>query len=89
MKNIDLSPLIILDNEYGRLKDSVTDSFKGNWDDKIHDSYQRYVMQIQKYSQDVHAIRCKTESLKKEIEALDVDGLLKQADELCREADSI
>ena len=56
MRTIDLSSLKNNDSEYEKLIDSATDSYKGDWDDQIHDSYLRYLKQIQEQSRTIHVI---------------------------------
>ena len=89
MKNIDFTPLIQNDIEYQILVQSVCESYKGDWDDKIHDSYLRYVNQVQEQSQMVHEIRCKAEILQKEVEELQIEEIHKTANSLCKEAYSV
>lgn len=89
MRTIDLSSLKNNDSEYEKLIDSATDSYKGDWDDQIHDSYLRYLKQIQEQSRTIHVIRCKAETLEKEAEGLKIEEVRRKADSLCREADSV
>lgn len=89
MKTYDLTPLKNNDVEYGKVIESVSEHYKGDWDDKIHDSYLRYVKQVQEQSQKVHYIRCKAETLEKEVEGLKLDELQKRVESLCREANSV
>lgn len=89
MKTYDLTPLKSNDVEYGEAVESVVEYYRGDWDDEIHDSYMRYVKQVQEQSQKIHVIRCKAETLKKEVEGLNVEELKQIADSLCREADSV
>lgn len=89
MRTVDLTPLIENDREYEKASSVVSDRFKSNWEDSVHDTYLRFVKEIRGYSDSIHRIRCKTESLAKEAEALNVDGILAKAESLCREANSI
>lgn len=89
MKTINLAPLKSNDAEYRKLSDTVSNQYKGGWDDKIHESYLRYLKQVQENSRKLHVIRCKAEILEKEIEAFKIDELKKRAEALCREADSV
>ena len=47
MKSYDLTTLAVLDDQFRGLTDSLSERYKGNWDDKIHDSYLTYVKQVQ------------------------------------------
>ncbi len=89
MRTVDLTPLINNDQEYEQAYTTVSEKYKCNWDDAVHDSYLRLVKDIQRYSSNIHRIRCKSESLKKEAEALNIDNMMTKADSLCREANSI
>lgn len=89
MRTVDLTPLINNDHEYEKAYLNISEKYKCNWDDTVHDSYLRLVKDIQEYSSNIHRIRCKAECLEKEIEALNVDSMMTKADSLCREANSI
>ena len=89
MKIYDLTPLKNNDEEYRKLKELVSERYKDDWDDKVHDSYLIYVKQVQEQLQKLHVIRCKADILEKEAENLNVEELQKRAENLCREADSI
>lgn len=89
MKIVDLTPLKNNDAEYERLVSEVSDHYKCDWEDAVHDSYGVYVKQVQERSRAIRVIRCKAESLAKEAEALRIDELATKAVTLCREAESI
>ncbi len=89
MKSIDLAPLKGNDVEYEEVTNTASENYKGDWDDKIHDSYLKYLAQIQENSRKIHMIRCKAETLEKEAEGLMIDELIKRGEALCREADSV
>ena len=89
MKVVDLAPLKSIDTEYEKVYDTVSENYKGDWDDKIHDSYLRYLKQVHENSRKIHVIRCKAETLEKELYGLRVDELKKMSEILCREADSV
>ena len=89
MKTVDLTPLKSIDTEYERSSDTVSENYKGDWDDKIHNSYLMYLKQIQENSRKIHVIRCKAETLVKEAEGLKIDELKRRGEALCREADSV
>jgi len=89
MKTVDLSPLKTNDTEFERLASSVEERFKCEWDDVVHDSYGLYVKQVQERARAIRTIRCKAETLVKEIEGLKVDELIKKAEYLCKEANTV
>ena len=89
MKSVDLSPLKHNDQEFEKLAYAVEKQFKCKWDDAVHDSYGIYVREIMERTQIIHKIRCRAEELAKEAEALKIDDLVKQAKNLCKEADEI
>ena len=86
---IDLTPIKENDNEFGRIVTNVSTQYVGAWDDPIHDSYRRYVNEMEEYAQRVHAVKCRAESLQKEVEGLRIDEMLEKAQRLCREAENI
>ena len=88
MKTVDLTPLKQNDAEYEGLAASVSERYKCEWDDAVHDSYSVYVKQADERSRSVRVIRCKAEALVKEAEGLKTDELIMKAAILCREAES-
>lgn len=89
MRAIDLSPLKNNDAEFQKITTAISEKFKCDWDDSIHDSYGKYVSFSQQCSQDVRAIRCKAESITTEVEALEIENLKNRAAGLCKEADVV
>lgn len=89
MKQYDLTPLMDNDIEYGKTIEAAEKNYKCAWDDKVHDSFLRYVKQVQDYSRRVHVVRCKAETLEKELDGLRINEMITASDRLCREADSI
>lgn len=89
MKTVDLTPLLDNDSEFAKLVGSVSEKYKCDWDDAVHDSYGAFVRNLDDYSKQIHSIRCKAETLEKEESALNVDDVVSSADRLCREAESV
>lgn len=89
MKTIDLTQLLDNDSEFAKLVGSVSEKYKCDWDDAVHDSYASFVRDLDDCSKQIHAIRCKAETLEKEETALKVDDVISSADQLCREAESV
>lgn len=89
MKVMDLSPLKNNDAEFQKITTAISEKFKCDWDDSIHDSYGKYVSFSQQCSQEVRSIRCKAESLTAEVEDLEIEKLKNRAAELCKEADAV
>ena len=89
MKIVDLTPLKNNDTEYERLAASVSERYKCEWDDAVHDSYGVYVRQVDERSRSVRVIRCKAEALAKEAEGLKIDELIRKTAILCREVESV
>ncbi len=89
MKIVDLTPLKNNDTEFEKLASAVTEHYKCDWDDAVHDSYGIYVKQVQERTRAIRVIRCKAEALAKEAEALRIDELARKAVNLCREAGNV
>ncbi len=89
MKTVDLTPLKGNDSEYENLAVSVTERYKCEWDDAVHDSYGLFVKQVQERTRQIRAIRCKAEELAKEAEGLKIEELNCKTEALCREAESV
>ena len=89
MRIPDLTPLSNNDAEYERLVSAVSEHYKCEWDDAIHDSYGIYVKQVQENAHSVRIIRCKTEELAKEAEGLGIEKKKKKAMDLCKEAGKV
>ena len=89
MKDTSFSSLNAIDSEYSKIVASISERYKCDWNDSIHDSYQRYVKQVEEYSQRIHGVRCKAETLQKEVEELRIDELRENAQSLCKEAERL
>lgn len=89
MKIVDLTPLKNNDAEYEKVAASVSEHYKCEWDDAVHDSYNVFVKQVEERSRSVRVIRCKAEALAKEADSLKIDELIKKAVILCREAGTV
>lgn len=89
MKALDLTSIRDVDIQYEKIVNAVEERFKGEWDDSVHESYGRYIHQLQEMARQVKTIRCKVETIEKEAEDLKTDEIAKSADDLCKEADAI
>ena len=87
MKSIN--SILNADIEYEKLSVSLTERFKGAWNDSVHNSFLGYVNLVQDHSQRIHSIRCKAESLEKEVEELRIDETIKMTENLCQEAETV
>ena len=89
MKAYDFTPLKTNDVEYQNLVASVTEHYIGDWDDRIHESYMKYLKQVAEHSSKVNDIKCKIEAMEKEVCGFKTEELQIRAESLCREADAI
>ncbi len=89
MKAVDLTPLKNNDAEFEKLASAVTDHYKCDWNDAVHDSYGIFVKQVQERSRSIRVVRCKAEELAKEAEGLKIDEQIRKAASLCREAENV
>lgn len=89
MSEVDLSPLIEVDNQFKKAVTDAEDKYKGDWDDPVHDSYRGLNAKLDEDSRNLHTIRCQAETIKKELYGLKVEELISRADSLCMEAASV
>lgn len=89
MKTVDLTPISDIDIQYEKIVSTLDERFKCEWDDAVHESYGRFVNQLQELSREVKFIRCKVETLEKEAEGLKIEELTYKAEKLCKEADAV
>lgn len=89
MRNVNLNPLVENDIEFKKISLVVEEGFKCNWEDAVHDSYGVYVDQLSKRSESLHRIRSNAEAIVDSVDKLCIDRLIKEAETLCAEADSI
>ena len=89
MKTVDLAPLKEIDIQYEHVVTMLEERFKCEWDDAIHESYGKYVNQLRESSKEIKTIRCKAETLEKEVIELKIEELSGKAERLCREADAV
>lgn len=89
MKTVDITLIRDIDIQYEKSVSNLGEKYKGEWDDAIHESYGRYVTQLQELSREVKSIRCKVETLEKEAEELKIEELARKAEMLCKEADEV
>ena len=86
---IDITAIKENDTQYSQNVHETEDRYKCEWDDSIHGTYGVLVKQLLENAEKVKNVRCKAETLQKEIEGLDIDGLKEKADTLCKEAEAI
>ena len=89
MKQFDLILLKEIDAEFNTITENVEVEYKGEWDDKIHDSYLRYVKQVQDQSRCIHKIKSQIEEIMEEAQKLDIDDMKRMVDNLCGEAAAV
>lgn len=89
MRKIDITPIRDIDLEYEKKVATLAERIKGEWNDSVQESYNRYVYQLTELSRKVKRIRCKVETLEKEAEGLKIDELANKADSLCKEAEAV
>lgn len=89
MNTVDITPIKEIDVQYEKIVSNLCEKYKGEWDDAVHESYGRYVAQLQELTREVRNIRCKVETLEKEAEELKIEGLIRKAEMLCKEADTV
>ena len=89
MKTVDVTPIRDINIRYEKSVSNLGEKYKGEWDDAIHESYGRYVTQLQELLREVKCIRCKVEVLEKEVEELKIEELVRKAEMLCKEAGEV
>ena len=86
---VDLTRLINNDTRFKEETNKVEERYRCDWDDVVHDSYLRYVRQQKERAESIHSIRCKAESIVKEVEELKINDMLAKAKALCEETSSL
>ena len=86
MVNFDISSLQTADREFTRITETITEKYKCDWDDPVHESYGPYVKQMTAAHETFHSICGKAEDTVREMRTFDLEQTLKQADHLCEEA---
>ena len=89
MSTFDLSALSENYIQYEKLVSAVEEKNKCNWDDVVHDSYGKYVKRIREYANEYRTIIKKAEIILKEVQEIDIPGLISHADELCKETNEV
>lgn len=89
MTEFDWDLLFKNDEEYQGIADAVSEYFRGEWDDEIHDSFHEYVIQVQELSSRLHGICLAAREMGDEMVILDVDTLNKLTDDLWREEEGV
>ena len=87
MKIVDLTPLKNNDTEFEKLVSAVTEHYKCDWDDAVHESYGKYVKHVQEKEALLSKLYNESESLIRQINELKIDVIIKKANSLCLEAD--
>lgn len=89
MTEFDWSPLIKNDADYRMLSEAVSDYYRGDWDDEIHDSFHDYVREVQRQSNQLHRICLSAQKMGDEMEALNIEVLEKTTETLWMEEEEI
>ena len=86
---VDLAELAANEREYLKVVATIEQRYKCRWEDELHDSFRRYVDQEIEMSEGVQGIRTGAEEIDRNIDDLDIDGLLRHSEEISREAETI
>ena len=87
MNEVDLSKLNDDVYEYVKKSDKLQESYKSQWDDPVHSSFQQYVDQIQSCSKD---IRDSVENIEKVlIDISQLEECIKRTDDIIVKATNL
>lgn len=89
MNPIDLSPLVTADNAFDKAIIGIHCSYKTAWDDTVHDSFQRFIFQMDECGRRLHQIRISAELLEKGLIKSNVQVITRQSQRLMQEAEDI
>ncbi len=89
MKHVDLSPIISCDSAYEHASSNLTEKYNSAWDDAVHDSFSRFVRQIQENGRKLHDIRTSAKLLEEAVDAHAVDALQSKSLALAKEAEAL
>ena len=89
MKELDLSMLGQTDSAYEKAAIALNEKYKGFWDDEVHNSFHLLLDQIEENRARIHS--CATDAVEEYHAAveLDVEGLCRTAESLCREVETL
>ena len=82
----DLTFLTQSSNHFSEIVTSLSEKYKCNWDDVVHDSFQLYVSKMQESSKMIHSAANEANHILKDVDSFGIDTLEKQASGLYREA---
>lgn len=87
MSEVDLSKLKNDVSEYIRISDKLQDSYKSQWSDSVHTSFQQYVNQIQDYSKEV---KNSSENIEEVVKTVNrIEDCIRKTDEIIAEASNL
>lgn len=84
MKKIDLAAIVDVEYEFRSVVNSLLKSYKGEWDDAVHDSYGQYVAAVQKTSESFGKIHYDVRNDLSTVEC--TDNVILAVKDTCREA---
>lgn len=85
----DLDPLNRNYDEYEKKVETVTERFKCEWEDSVHDSYKLYLEDIEEFQHNIGRIRDLANELLNDLDIMDVDQLISETESLCGRDESI
>ena len=89
MNTMDFSPLSENEKEYRAYCDEVRQRYSCAWDDTIHQSFRRYLGELEEYSQKLHDLSSEADKISGDVIKLSADMLCSRASDLATKADSI
>ena len=87
MNNDDILSLKSNVDEYADLSMRLSNAYRCDWDDAVHESYGKYVIHVQEKEALLSKIYDESEKLIRQINELKIDVIIKKANSLCLEAD--
>lgn len=87
MKEINISALKDSDLKFSELMSELKRNYHRSWNDDVHESFVKYIDQVEQYAADLHRIRCTMETTVDEVENLKFDAMILDAERICKEVE--
>lgn len=89
MKELEFTTVEQTDSLYEKASFSLSEKYKGAWDDEVHNSFHHLLFQINENHSRIHSGVIDAKEIYHTAVGLKVEELCQAANNLCREVDSL